>query len=196
MGTTTSKPKFDDIISQLKRHNINIVKTHVDRRYRYAVMKKEEILFVVRQLIKTDGFSIKHAELGIYNFETVEEALKIINSLKNISKCSVTASLWDADDIGDRELRFTFNTYDIKEAARAYQNLKARLSKLYIELGNLTPKMQAICTIPLIAVEDMKTMVVVDLGFKWQDYSKKIVRFAPIPLPSPSYPSYTSHIRL
>lgn len=196
MGITPSKPKFDDIISQLKRHNINIVKTHVDRRFRYCVMKRDELIFIVRQLIKTEQLSIKHADLGIFVFETIPEALDILNSIKKHSKkFTVTATLWDTENYAERELRFTFNTYDVREAAREYENLKAKLSKVYVNLGQLTPKMQAICMIPTVAVDDMKTMVVVDLGMNWHDYSKKMVRFSALPIPSPSYPSYPSHHR-
>jgi len=196
MGATQTKLTFDDIISQLKRHNITVVKTHADRRYRYCMMKRDELIFIMRQLIKTEQFSIKHADLGIFAFETVPEALDILNSMKKFSKkFTVTATLWDTENYAERELRFTFNTYDVREAAREYENLKAKLSKVYINLGQLTPKMQAICTIPTVAVNDMKTIVIEDLGMKWHDYSKKMVRFSALPMPSPSYPSYPSHHR-
>ena len=153
------------------------------------------MLFVVRQFIKTEKFSLRHAERGIFYFNTVQEALEIVNSLKKPPKCKITASLWDAENTWDRELRFTFHTYDVQDAAREYELLKAKLISIFIELRELTPKMQAICIIPQIAVEPVKTMVFHEFDIKWQDFTKKPVRFSALPTPSPSYPSYPSHHR-
>ena len=186
MGATQTKQTFDDIVSQLKRNNITVLSTHGDRRYLYAVMKKDDILFVVRQFIKTEKFSLRHADRGIFYFDTVEEALDIVNSLKKTTACKTTASLWDAEYATERELRFTFHTYDLQEAAREYEHLKTKLAKMFIELRELTPKMQAICIIPQVAADAVMTMTVMEFGMKWQDFSKKTLRFAPAPTFSPS----------
>jgi superfamily II DNA helicase RecQ len=119
MGATQTKHTFDDIVSQLKRNNITVTSTHSDRRYRYAVMKKDDMLFVVRQFIKTERFSLRHDERGIFYFNTVDEALSIVNSLNKKQRCKITASMWDAEHAHERELRFTFHTYDVQEAAKA-----------------------------------------------------------------------------
>ena len=185
MGATQTKQTFDDIVSQLKRNNITVTSTHGDRRYRYAVMKKDDMLFVVRQFIKTEKFSLRHAERGIFYFNTVPEALEIVNSLKKAAQCKITASLWDAENAYERELRFTFHTYDIQEAAKTYELLKAKLIKMFIELRELTPKMQAICVLPQIAVDSVKTMAITEFGVTWHDFSKKPLRFAPAPTFSP-----------
>ena len=185
MGATQTKQTFDDIVSQLKRNNITVLSTHGDRRYLYAVMKKDDILFVVRQFIKTEKFSLRHADRGIFYFDTVEEALDIVNSLKKTTACKTTASLWDAEYATERELRFTFHTYDLQEAAREYEHLKTKLAKMFIELRELTPKMQAICIIPQSTVDAVMTMTVMEFGMKWQDFSKKPLRFAPAPTSAP-----------
>ena len=187
MGATQTKQTFDDIVSQLKRNNITVLSTHSDRRYLYAVMKKDDILFVVRQFIKTEKFSLRHADRGIFYFDTVEEALDIVNSLKKTTACKTTASLWDAEHASERELRFTFHTYDLQEAAREYEHLKTKLAKMFIELRELTPKMQAICIIPQGTVDAVMTMTVMEFGMKWQDFSKKQPRFAATPTFSPSF---------
>ena len=186
MGAKQTKQTFDDIVSQLKRNNITVLSTHGDRRYLYAVMKKDDILFVVRQFIKTEKFSLRHADRGIFYFDTVEEALDIVNSLKKTTACKTTASLWDAEYATERELRFTFHTYDLQEAAREYEHLKTKLAKMFIELRELTPKMQAICIIPQSTVDAVMTMTVMEFGMMWQDFSKKPLRFAPAPTFSPS----------
>jgi hypothetical protein len=195
MGATQTKQTFDDIVSQLKRNNITVVSTHSDRRYLYAVMKKDDILFVVRQFIKTEKFSLRHSERGIFYFNTVEEALDIVNSLKKTTTCKITASLWDAEHSSERELRFTFHTYDVQEAAKEYGHLKAKLTKMFIELRELTPKMQAICILPQHDVDAVMTMTVMEFGMKWQDFSKKPLRFAAQPTyaPSFSYPHAHPH---
>lgn len=186
MGAKQTKQTFDDIVSQLKRNNITVLSTHGDRRYLYAVMKKDDILFVVRQFIKTEKFSLRHADRGIFYFDTVEEALDIVNSLKKTTACKNTASLWDAEYATERELRFTFHTYDLQEAAREYEHLKTKLAKMFIELRELTPKMQAICIIPQVVADAVMTMTVMEFGMKWQDFSKKQPRFAATPTFSPS----------
>ena len=191
MGATQTKQTFDDIVSQLKRNNITVTSTHGDRRYRYAVMKKDDMLFVVRQFIKTEKFSLRHAERGIFYFNTVPEALEIVNSLKKSAQCKITATLWDAENTYERELRFTFHTYDVQEAAKTYELLKAKLTKMFIELRELTPKMQAICILPQISVDAVKTMTIADFGMKWHDFSKKPLRFAPAPTYS-SFSPYSS----
>jgi len=195
MGASQTKHTFDDIVSQLKRNNITVVSTHGDRRYLYAVMKKDDILFVVRQFIKTEKFSLRHADRGIFYFNTVEEALDIVNSLKKTTKCTISASLWDAEHSSERELRFTFHTYDVQEAAKEYAFLKAKLTKMFIELRELTPKMQAICILPQHDVDAVMTMTVMEFGMKWQDFSKKPLRFAAQPAyaPSFSYPHAHPH---
>jgi len=193
MGATQTKQTFDDIVSQLKRNNITVTSTHADRRFRYAVMKKDDMLFVVRQFIKTEKFSLRHAERGIFYFDTVDEALDIVNSLNKKPPCKITASLWDAEILYERELRFTFHTYDIQEAAKEYEHLKAKLTKMFIELRELTPKMQAICVIPQIVVDSVKTMTIAEFDMKWQDFSKKPQRFASVPTFSPSYPHPHAH---
>ena len=187
MGATQTKQTFDDIVSQLKRNNITVVSTHGDRRYRYAVMKKDDMLFVVRQFIKTEKFSLRHAERGIFYFDTVDEALDIVNSLNKKPPCKITASLWDTENASERELRFTFHTYDVQEAAKEYGRLKANLLKMFIEMHELTPKMQAICVLPQIAIDSVKTMTIMDFDMKWQDFSKKPQRFASTPTFAPSY---------
>jgi len=181
MGATQTKQTFDDIVSQLKRNNITVTSTHGDRRYQYAVMKKDDMLFVVRQFIKTEKFSLRHAERGIFYFNTVPEALEIVNSLNKKPPCKITASLWDAENAYERELRFTFHTYDIQEAAKEYELLKAKLTKMFIELRELTPKMQAICVLSQITVDSVKTMAITEFGVTWHDFSKKPLRFAPAP---------------
>ena len=191
MGATQTKQTFDDIVSQLKRNNITVTSTHADRRYKYAVMKKDDMLFVVRQFIKTERFSLRHSERGIFYFNTVPEALEIVNSLKKVSQCKITASLWDAENFYERELRFTFHTYNVQEAAKEYELVKAKLTKMFIELRELTPKMQAICVIPQIAVDSVKTMVITEFGMTWHDFSKKPLRFAPAPTLS-SFSPYSS----
>ena len=193
MGATQTKQTFDDIVSQLKRNNITVTSTHADRRYRYAVMKKDDMLFVVRQFIKTEKFSLRHAERGIFYFDTVDEALDIVNSLNKKPPCKITASLWDAENFYERELRFTFHTYDVQEAAKEYELLKANLTKMFIELRELTPKMQAICVIPQSNVDIIKTMTIKDFDIKWQDFSKKPPRFAAAPTFSPSVPYPHAH---
>jgi superfamily II DNA helicase RecQ len=193
MGATQTKQSFDDIVSQLKRNNITVVSTHGDRRYLYAVMKKDDILFVVRQFIKTEKFSLRHDERGIFFFNTVEEALDIVNSLKKKEQCKITASLWDAEHYYERELRFTFHTYDVQEAAKEYEHLKTKLAKMFIELRELTPKMQAICVLPQLNVDAVKTMTIMEFGMKWQDFSKKQLRFAVAPSFAPSYPHPHAH---
>jgi hypothetical protein len=181
MGATQTKQTFDDIVSQLKRNNITVTSTHADQRYKYAVMKKDDTLFVVRQFIKTERFSLRHDERGIFYFNTVDEALSIVNSLNRKQRCKITASMWDAEHAHERELRFTFHTYDVQEAAKEYKLLKANLTKFFIELRELTPKMQAICIVPLTAVDFIKTMTIMDFGMKWQDFSKKPLRFSSAP---------------
>lgn len=193
MGATQTKQTFDDIVSQLKRNNITVISTHGNRRYRYAVMKKDDMLFVVRQFIKTEKFSLRHSERGIFYFDTVPEALEVVNSLKKAVQCKITASLWDAENSYERELRFTFHTYNIQEAAKEYELLKANLAKMFIELQELTPKIQAICILPQISVDAVKTMIFTDFGMKWQDFSKKPIRFAPAPTFAPSYPHPHAH---
>ena len=193
MGATQTKQTFDDIVSQLKRNNIIVTSTHADRRYKYAVMKKDDMLFVVRQFIKTERFSLRHAERGIFYFNTVDEALEIVNSLTKKPRCKITASLWDAENAYERELRFTFHTYDVQEAAKEYELLKAKLTKMFIELRELTPKMQAICILPQITIDSVKTMTIADFDIKWLDFSKKPQRFAPAPTFSPSYPHPHAH---
>ena len=187
MGTTQTKYTFDDIVSQLKRNNITVVSTHGDRRYRYAVMRKDDMLFVIRQFIKTEKFSLRHDERGIFYFNTVPEALEIVNSLNKKQPCKITASLWDTENPTERELRFTFHTYDVQEAAKEYELLRTNLRKMFIELRELTPKMQAICILPQIAVDTVKTMTIMDFGMKWHDFSKKPLRFASTPAFAPSY---------
>jgi hypothetical protein len=149
-------------------------------------MKKDDMLFVVRQFIKTEKFSLRHSERGIFYFNTVPEALEIVNSLKKASQCKITASLWDAENLTERELRFTFHTYNIQEAAKEYELVKAKLAKMFIELRELTPKMQAICVLPQIAVDSVKTIAITEFGMTWHDFSKKPTRFAPAPTFSPS----------
>jgi len=187
MGATQTKQTFDDIVSQLKRNNISVISVHGDRRYKYAVMRKDDMLFVVRQFIKTEKFSIRHDERGIFYFNTVDEALDIIQLLNKKCQVKITASLWDTENPNDRELRFTFHTYDIKTAAKEYELLKVTLTKMFIELRELTPKMQAICILPQIAVDSVKTIVIMEFGMKWHDFSKKSQRFSSVPTYAPSY---------
>ena len=129
----------------------------------------------------TEKFSLRHSDRGIFYFNTVPEALEIVNSLKKTTQCKITASLWDAENLTERELRFTFHTYDVQEAAKEYELLKAKLLKMFVELRELTTKMQAICVLPQIAVDSVKTMTITDFGMKWHDFSKKPLRFAPPP---------------
>jgi hypothetical protein len=174
MGTTPSKQTFDDIVHQLKENNIIVISKHDDKRYKYAVMKKHTMMFVVRQFIKTEKFSLRHPERGIFYFNTVDQALEIVNGLAGPkTPYNITASVWDTENVGEREVRFTFNTYDLPEAARDYDQLKSKLLIHGVGLGQLTPKMQAICYIPQAALDNMRTFVYTELGVKWQDFSKK-----------------------
>ena len=174
MGTTPSKQTFDDIVHQLKDNDISVIRTHNDKRYKYAVMKKHTMMFVVRQFIKTEKFSLRHPDRGIFYFNTVEEALEIVNNLAGPkTNTNISASVWDTESVADREVRFTFHTYDLPEAARNYELLKAKLAPRGIVLGELTQKMQAICNLPQAALDNMRTFVITELGVKWQDFSKK-----------------------
>jgi hypothetical protein len=188
MGATQTKQTFDDIVSQLKRSNITVINRHGDRRYRYAVMKKDDMLFVVRQFIKTEKFSLRHSERGIFYFNTVPEALDILDSLtKSNKKCQIDATVWDAERMEERELRFTFNTYDLQMAAKEYESLKTKLAPLGVSLGNLTQKLQAITVIPQTSIDRIKTMTITEFGMKWHDYSKKPQRYISVSTFAPSH---------
>jgi len=177
MGTTPSKQTFDDIVSQLRENDITVTSKHEDRRFKYAVMKKNNMLFVVRQYIKTEKFSLRHPDRGIFYFNTIPEALEIVNSLALSQKeCKIDATLWDSERADERELRFTFYTYDLQQAAREYELLKTKLTPLGVTLGQLTPKLQAITVLPYNEVDAVKTIIIEDFGIKWQDYSKKSQR--------------------
>lgn len=174
MGLAPSKQTFDDIVHQLRENDITVTSKHSDKRYLYAVMKKNSMIFVARQCIKTESFSLKHPDHGIFYFDTVEEALNIVNSLSKTNKdCLIMASLWDADRLDERELRFSFHTYDLIQAAREYERLKTNLVPLGLTLKELTPKLQAVCIIPQVNADSIKTEMIVDFGIQWQDFSKK-----------------------
>jgi hypothetical protein len=137
-------------------------------------MKKGDMLFVVRECIKTETFSLRHVERGTFPFDTVQEALDILNLLiYSPRKFIIDATLWDADRFDERELRFNFHTHDLPQAAKEYENLKAKLATFGIALGQLTPKLQAITTGPYSEVDTIKKILVKDFGITWQDFSKK-----------------------